>query len=48
MKFVGGEWTCVWYLYGTRQFYVRFMYIENKGLVVRLLHKFKSFILELR
>ena len=41
--FVGGE-TCVWYLYGTRLFYVEFMYIENKVLVVRLLHKFNALV----
>ena len=25
---VVGEWTCIWYLYGTRLFNVDFMYIE--------------------
>ena len=39
-----GEWTCVWYLYGTQLFYVELMYIENKGLVVRLLHKFNALV----
>ena len=43
--------TCRWMkvfsiyaIYGPRLYYVDFMYIENKGSVVRLLHKFNALV----
>ena len=38
------DWMYLCYLYGSRLFNVDFMYIENKGLVVRLLHKFNALV----